>query len=159
MRTKQNCFTLPLAAAPQARFAARLQKSLVAAKVAVTGAATLEREFNQRYQYQPISRQSAYAWLTGKTRPTMDKIEVLAAWLQVSAHWLAFGTDVGAQIDSMRFAPSADRQSPNAAQYRERTQRRDDIDEQMSLKFARLTPAQRALVSALTDELLLTRGV
>ena len=89
----------------------------------------------------------------------MDKIEVLAAWLQVSAHWLAFGTDGGTPTDSMRFAPIADRQSPNAAQYRGPMQRRDDIDEQMSLKFARLTPAQRALVAALTDELLLTRGV
>ena len=89
----------------------------------------------------------------------MDKIEVLAGWLQVSAHWLAFGTDGGIPTDSMRLSPIAIRQSPNAAQYRGRTQRRDDVDEQMSLKFARLTPAQRALVAALTDELLLTRGV
>lgn len=159
MRTKQNCFTLPSPDAPQAGFAARLQKSLLAAKVAVTGAATLEREFNQRYQFQPISRQSAYAWLTGKTRPTMDKIEVLAGWLQVSAHWLAFGTDGGTQAEGMRLTPIAIRQSPNAAQYRGRMERRDDIDAQMSLKFARLTPAQRVLVAALTDELLMTRGV
>ena len=89
----------------------------------------------------------------------MDKIEVLAGWLQVSAHWLAFGTDGGTQAEGMRLTPIAIRQSPNAAQYRGRMERRDDIDAQMSLKFARLTPAQRVLVAALTDELLMTRGV
>lgn len=35
--------------------------------------------------------QAAQKWLTGQARPTPDKIETLAAWLNVSAQWLRYG--------------------------------------------------------------------
>ena len=142
--------------APHAAFALRLQRSLLAAGVAVTGAASLEREFNQRYDYQPVARQTTYMWLTGRVRPTMDKIEVLAEWLQVSSHWLAYGTEKGVQND-LRLVPLGTRTSPAAATYRDRSATHDDDADQMKLKFARLSPRQKQIVAALTDELLLAR--
>lgn len=44
---------------------------------------------------QPPSRstaiQAAQKWLSGQARPTPDKIDTLAEWLNVSAQWLRFG--------------------------------------------------------------------
>ena len=158
MRTKQNFYKAPDPAAPHASFALRLQRSLLAAGVAVTGAASLEREFNQRYDYQPVARQTTYMWLTGKVRPTMDKIEVLAEWLQVSSHWLAYGPENGEQIN-LKLVHAGKRDSPNAAMFRNGVSPDQDGIEQMRLKLARLSPKQMLLIEALTDELLLVRQV
>ncbi len=156
MRAKQNFYKTPDPTAPHASFALRLQRSLLAAGVAVTGAASLEREFNQRYDYQPVARQTTYMWLTGRVRPTMDKIEVLAEWLQVSSHWLAYGPESG-EKDELKLVQTGRRNSPNAAIFNSRTSSHDDGTEQLRLKFARLSPKQMQLVEALTDELLVGR--
>jgi transcriptional regulator with XRE-family HTH domain len=44
-----------------------------------------------RHENEPITPQAAQKWLTGKAKPSADKLETLAAWLAVSAHWLAYG--------------------------------------------------------------------
>ena len=146
--------------ARHAAFAARLRLALTAAKAPVLGATSLEREFNQRYEFAPITPQSAHAWLMGRSRPTADKIAVLAEWLGVSAHWLAFGNED--ESDAVPLRGKGESSSPYAA--RARTGRgavavaKDSgaRAEQMILKFERLTQKQQTMLLTLADELLLT---
>ena len=42
-----------------------------------------------------ISKQTAHKWLSGQTVPSADKIDVLAEWLGISAHWPRFGSHGG----------------------------------------------------------------
>lgn len=145
-----------------AAFAARLRLALTAAKAQVTGATSLEREFNQRYEFAPITPQSAHAWLMGKSRPTADKIAVLAEWLGVSAHWLAFGNENDSDAVPLRgkgesSSPYAARKSTTAGRAAGSTARDFGARaEQMLLKFERLTFKQQAMLLTLADELLLT---
>lgn len=51
----------------------------------------LEREFNLRYWGRSVSFQAVRRWLRGEAVPTQDRLQVLAEWLGVDAHWLRFG--------------------------------------------------------------------
>ena len=51
----------------------------------------LEREFNLRYWGRSVSFQAVRRWLQGEAVPTQDRLQVLAEWLGVDAHWLRFG--------------------------------------------------------------------
>jgi transcriptional regulator with XRE-family HTH domain len=51
----------------------------------------LEREFNLRYKGNPITPHAARKWLMGTTAPTLDKVQVLARWLNVDESWLRWG--------------------------------------------------------------------
>lgn len=51
----------------------------------------LEREFNLRYWGRSVSFQVVRRWLRGEVVPTQDRLQVLAEWLGVDAHWLRFG--------------------------------------------------------------------
>jgi transcriptional regulator with XRE-family HTH domain len=44
-----------------------------------------------RHRSDPITPQAAQKWMTGKSLPTPDKIETIAAWLNVSIQWLRYG--------------------------------------------------------------------
>ena len=44
-----------------------------------------------RYSGSSVSVQTANNWLSGASIPNQDKLQVLAAWLEVSTHWLRFG--------------------------------------------------------------------
>jgi hypothetical protein len=92
-------------------FSKRLRDSLKRAQIQARGAAAVAREFNLRYDGTPITAQAARKWLTGEALPSQDKLRALSMWLEVSAHWLRFGEDVGAGRGT-----SALRQ--NAAAYR-----------------------------------------
>lgn len=48
-------------------------------------------QFNLRHPNEPITAQAAQKWLTGKAKPTTDKIETLATWLNVPPEWLRLG--------------------------------------------------------------------
>lgn len=71
-------------------FSRRLTLVLKRSKKPVNGAMELAPQFNLRHPNNPITSQSAHKWLMGKARPTADKIEMLASWLSVSAHWLRY---------------------------------------------------------------------
>lgn len=77
-------------------FARRLRRALDFAPKRVKGATDLAVQFNLRHAASPVSTQTAHKWLIGRTIPTADKIDVLSAWLGVSAHWLRFGSPSGA---------------------------------------------------------------
>ena len=51
----------------------------------------LEREFNLRWRGTPVSVHAARKWLQGLSVPTLDKLGILARWLDVSEDWLRWG--------------------------------------------------------------------
>lgn len=71
-------------------FAERLTQALLEDKHPISPT-YLSKEFNFRYDGQPISVQSANNWLLGKAIPSQDKLSLLALWLNVSKQWLRFG--------------------------------------------------------------------
>jgi transcriptional regulator with XRE-family HTH domain len=72
-------------------FAERLKVALKRTPKSIQTAAQLAHEFNLRHTNEPITPQAAQKWLSGTAKPTADKLETLADWLQVSSHWLNFG--------------------------------------------------------------------
>lgn len=72
-------------------FAERLRTALKRGAMGVSTAPELANQFNLRHPNEPITAQAAQKWLSGKSIPTSDKIETLAEWLNVSAHWLHYG--------------------------------------------------------------------
>lgn len=72
-------------------FSERLKNQLEKRGWPKTSPTWLAREFNMRYSGQSVSVQTANNWLSGASIPNHDKLQVLAAWLEVSTHWLRFG--------------------------------------------------------------------
>ncbi len=76
----------------KAAFAQRLRLALNRSAKPIKGATDLARLFNLKHPASMgVSVQTAHKWLTGRTLPTANKIETLAAWLGVSEHWLHYG--------------------------------------------------------------------
>ena len=71
-------------------FAKRLKQALKRSSKKVETGTELALQFSLRHS-ESISPQAAQKWLTGQTLPTLDKIEVLAEWLNVSVQWLRHG--------------------------------------------------------------------
>lgn len=94
----------------------------------------LSNEFNNRYDAQPISVQSANNWLLGKAIPNQDKLLILSIWLNVSSQWLRFGED--SQEITHDYANSLSAQ-----------------DLEIVSKFQKLSPIQKQILNSLIDEL------
>jgi len=74
-----------------------------------TDPAVLAHEFNLRAGTHTITVHAARKWLVGDAVPTQQRIVVLAKWLGVSPHWLAYGPDqLEVAPDSMCHTTSAD---------------------------------------------------
>jgi len=73
-------------------FAARLRQALKRSPKKIETAADLAVQFSLRHPGTAISTQSAHKWLTGRSRPTADKLKTLSTWLNVSPSWLLYGT-------------------------------------------------------------------
>ncbi len=72
-------------------FSHRLKKALKRSPKKVETPSQLALQFNLRSPTEPITAAAAQKWLNGTARPTVDKIDTLAEWLNVSAQWLRFG--------------------------------------------------------------------
>lgn len=72
-------------------FSTRLRQALKRSPKKIETATELSVQFSLRHPEAPITPQAAQKWLTGKARPTVDKIETLAEWLDVSPMWLRHG--------------------------------------------------------------------
>jgi transcriptional regulator with XRE-family HTH domain len=72
-------------------FAVRFKQALKRSPKKVETPAELALQFNLRHPNESISPQAAQKWLNGAARPTIDKINTLATWLNVSAQWLRYG--------------------------------------------------------------------
>ena len=95
----------------------------------------LAKEFNLRYSGNPVSVQAVNNWLMGIAIPTQDKLQILAAWLNVSVQWLRFGEQ--SSIPQPTISPTS------------------SFTQTLSYRFARLSPQQQLLVSELVDALLI----
>lgn len=73
-------------------FAERLKLALRRSTKPVETPTDLALQFNLRHDKDPVTPQAALKWLSGKAKPTSDKIATLAEWLEVSAHWLNYGS-------------------------------------------------------------------
>lgn len=89
-------------------FSARLKAALAAAGVSGRPA-DLEKLFNLKYAGKPVTFQTVRYWLTGKTIPTQDKIEVLADLLGVDRYELRFGRKGGRHLGEDKLAWSTER--------------------------------------------------
>lgn len=114
-------------------FAERLNNALKEAKHPISPT-YLSNEFNNRYDGQPISVQSANNWLLGKAIPNQDKLAILALWLNVSNQWLRFGDSDQPHIPNVNSSDSA------------------DLD--FFFKFKHLSTTQKKLIISLIDEFL-----
>lgn len=72
-------------------FSRRLKEAMRKARIDISSPTLIAREFNLRYQGDPVSTQAVRKWMSGKALPSQDKIRALGLWLDVSAHWLRFG--------------------------------------------------------------------
>ena len=72
-------------------FSLRLKQALKRSPKKVTTPSELALQFNLRNPTDSITPQAAQKWLNGSAKPTLDKINTLAEWLNVSAQWLRYG--------------------------------------------------------------------
>lgn len=77
----------------KALFSLRLKAALKAASLGKFKVSDIEREFNLRYVSGTVTPQAIYKWLNGQSIPSLDKIQVLAQWLNVSPKWLKTGIE------------------------------------------------------------------
>lgn len=125
-------------------FSARLKQALGRSPKKVSSATDLSIQFNLRHPRESITVQAAQKWLNGTARPTADKVETLAEWLNVSAQWLRYGI-ADDRPDSEQGSKSRQKKSPVMAV----------TDEEMVLleRIRSLSEHQRYLITQLIDQL------
>ena len=123
-------------------FSDRLRQQLSSRHWPVNSPTWLAREFNLRFDGPPVSVQSASNWLLGNAIPNQDKLQVLAAWLEVSSEWLRFGSDL-----------AADKAENRHRIYEGVRYNIDDLPD----KLAKLSPRQKQAVYDVVEAMLETR--
>ena len=84
-------------------FASRLRQALKRSTKKIETAAELAVQFSLRHPNAAVTTQSAHKWLTGKSRPTAEKLKTLAMWLDVSPTWLLYGVaDLPQEVTRVR---------------------------------------------------------
>lgn len=126
-------------------FSERLAQALKRNGRDVTTATQLAMQFNLRHPNEPITVQAAQKWLTGKARPTQDKVETLARWLDVSVEWLRFGLRGSRDRAETSADESPLEMSPT------------DADLHFLSRFKQLSTYQQRLIAELVDQLNLER--
>lgn len=132
-------------------FADRLKRALKYGSKAIGSSTELAHHFNLRHQNDPITVQAAHKWLQGKAKPTPDKIDTLAEWLGVSAHWLKNGPPTPRPK-----RPAAGlRKSDSTAAQASLT----DVESKLLSRFRTLTEHQAYLVFEMVDQFALEREI
>ena len=132
-------------------FSDRLKLALTRSRKQIDTATELALQFNLRHPNDPVTTQAAQKWLTGKACPTTDKIETLADWLGVSAHWLRFG----APSDDNRKRSTGKRQIKSQANISSLS-----VDESRLIeRFRYLSPHQQSLIADLINQLVLEKEI
>ena len=130
-------------------FAKRLKLALTRNPKRITTAAELALQFNLRHPKGSITQQAAQKWLTGLAKPTPEKIETLAVWLNVSTHWLMYGPPT----ETRKLAAAKGRQGkipPGDVALAE-------AELHLAAQFRKLSEHQRKLVIDLVEQLVLDR--
>lgn len=148
-----SCFTLVAMELDEKKaFSERLKLALRRSFKTVHTPSELALQFNLRNDTQEdgtVTPQAAQKWLTGKAKPTADKIQILADWLGVSAHWLSYGE------------PDArpEGQSDRAMASDESITDLPEAEVELLSRFRRLSPVRQQLVRDLVIELALDQEV
>jgi transcriptional regulator with XRE-family HTH domain len=124
-------------------FALRLKQALKRSPKKVATPAELALQFNLRHPNEPISPQAAQKWLSGSAKPTPDKIDTLAAWLNVSAQWLRFG--IAEKIQPSPPRPSSKKTATNRDAF-------SDDEIQLILRMRSLSAHRRYLVTEIVEQ-------
>lgn len=126
----------------KAAFAERLLFAMRRVPENPQGPTELALHFNLRYRDgQPISPQTAHKWLSGRTIPTVDKLQTLADWFAVDLHWLHYGPPPG---DAKRTVPKP---RPRGEKYPVSPETLE-----LATKIEALTPHHRYLVQELVSQ-------
>lgn len=133
-------------------FSKRLKLALKRSSKPVNSAAELALQFNLRHPNDSITTQSAHKWLTGKARPTADKIETLASWLNVSAHWLRHGSPNDVKQKQETGARRAKLQAEKDASLSE-------AETKLVAQFRWLSTHQRYLIAELIEQLAIEQEI
>src|SRR5262252_4321303 len=72
-------------------FSKRLKEAMRKARTESESPTRIAREFNLRFDGDPVTAQAVRKWLDGRALPSQDKVRALASWLEVSPQWLRFG--------------------------------------------------------------------
>jgi transcriptional regulator with XRE-family HTH domain len=80
-----------MAADDKNAFSERLKTALKRLPKSIETPTDLAHHFNLKHKNDSITPQAAQRWLKGTAIPTADKLQTLADWLNVSAHWLKNG--------------------------------------------------------------------
>jgi transcriptional regulator with XRE-family HTH domain len=123
-------------------FSKRLKLALTRHPKRIENAADLALQFNLRHVNEPITSQAAYKWLTAKSKPAPDKIQTLAAWLNVPTHWLSFGSPENDDDDFINTL----RQNKSHSDI-------SDDEIRFIFKLRNLSDSQKHLVDALIDQI------
>ncbi len=127
-------------------FSKRLKLALKRSPRPIDSATELALQFNLRHPNDSITAQAAHKWLAGKAKPTADKIETLASWLNVSAHWLRYGS-------SNDVKPKQAAGARRIKLHAEKDSSFNEAEIQLVAQFRRLTTHQRHLIAELTEQL------
>jgi transcriptional regulator with XRE-family HTH domain len=122
-------------------FSERLTQALKRSGRDATSATQLAMQFNLRHPNEPVTAQAAQKWLTGKARPTRDKVDTLAQWLDVSSDWLRLG--ISHDLSAVIVPPGGDTKTLELTL--------QDLD--LLNKFKMLSESQRQLLIRLIEEL------
>jgi transcriptional regulator with XRE-family HTH domain len=135
----------------KAAFAERLKLALTRSRTKIDTATELALQFNLRHRNDPITQQAAQKWLSGSACPTSDKIETLAEWLTVSAHWLRFGSPN--EANSKRSTNKRQIKSPS------NTSTLSNDENRLIERFRQLTPHQQNLIAEIVTQLALEKEI
>lgn len=125
-------------------FSKRLKLALKRSHKKIATPTELALQFNLRHSNESVSAQAAQKWLSGKAKPTQDKIATLADWLSVSEHWLNYGNSKGEQIVTTTLKGKSHANS-NAGL--------SETESELIANYRRLSPHQQTLVSDLVEQL------
>jgi len=126
-------------------FSRRLKEAMRKARVDIGKPTRVAREFNLRYDGDPVSTQAVRKWLSGKALPSQDKVRALGLWLEVPANWLRFGE-----------ADRREERQPSAARQETASYRLDHG--WISRKFELLSDAHKRTVLEIVHALLRLEG-
>ncbi|WP_421955777.1 transcriptional regulator [Polaromonas sp.] len=129
-------------------FAERLKTALKRLPKSIETATELAHQFNLKHHNEPITPQAAQKWLQGTAFPTTDKLQTLADWLNVSAHWLKNG-------------PPPPLKKPTAAKRGQTVQpgQLSEKEARILTKLRLLSEHQVFIVAELVDQLALEREI
>lgn len=119
-------------------FSKRLRKALLDGGFATESPTRLAENFNGQYPDRRVTQQAVRKWLNGEAIPSHNKIQALAAWLEVSPHWLHYGEAVGAGHAAQQ----------SAAPYRSNL-----ADQELLRRYRKLNPRQQQAVAEIITAL------